>query len=157
MEVGTQVPHGSVRAFVIGKRGAETEAARTEDIEAMAEIAKEGTVTFSSSPRPLVRDSGFVESDGMRIYFEDFGSGEPIILVHGWGSNLHANWVRTGWVDALLPVRRVVALDVRGHGASDKPHHYWALIARALHRSSSAGLATRPIRVWQRCRESSPA
>lgn len=65
--------------------------------------------------------SGFVESDGLRIHFEAFGSGAPIVLVHGWGSSLQAGWVHTGWLDALLPRRRVVALDVRGHGASDKP------------------------------------
>lgn len=79
------------------------------------------TESFSDSPRHLARESGFVESDGMQIYFEDYGCGEPIVLVHGWGSSLHSNWVRTGWLDALLPMRRVVVLDVRGHGESDKP------------------------------------
>jgi pimeloyl-ACP methyl ester carboxylesterase len=77
----------------------------------------------SARPSPaVVAPAGFVDSDGLRIHYETFGDGHPIVLVHGWGSSLEHNWVKTGWVDTLTARRRVVALDVRGHGASDKPH-----------------------------------
>jgi N-acyl-D-amino-acid deacylase len=42
MDIATQVPHGSVRAYVMGERGANNEPATAEDIEAMALIVKEG-------------------------------------------------------------------------------------------------------------------
>ena len=42
MDIGTQVPHGAVRAYVMGDRGARNEAATPEDIEAMAAIVKAG-------------------------------------------------------------------------------------------------------------------
>ncbi len=61
-------------------------------------------------------------SEGLRIYYEIFGQGKPILLVHGWGSDLKQNWVDTGWVKELQSERRVIALDCRGHGQSDKPH-----------------------------------
>ena len=41
-DVGTQVPHGAVRAFVMGDRGAKNEPATETDIEAMAAIVREG-------------------------------------------------------------------------------------------------------------------
>jgi pimeloyl-ACP methyl ester carboxylesterase len=71
---------------------------------------------------PSVEPTGFVDSDNLKIYYECVGEGHPIILVHGWGSNLKHNWVNTGWVETLKARRLVVALDVRGHGESDKPH-----------------------------------
>jgi len=42
LDVGTQVAHGAVRAYVMGERGAKNEPATPEDIEAMAAIVREG-------------------------------------------------------------------------------------------------------------------
>jgi N-acyl-D-amino-acid deacylase len=42
MDLGTQVPHGAVRGYVMGERGARNEPATAEDIEAMAAIVREG-------------------------------------------------------------------------------------------------------------------
>ena len=62
-------------------------------------------------------------SNGQTIAFLDEGEGKPILLIHGFASNARTNWVNPGWVDTLVKAgRRVIALDNRGHGASDKPH-----------------------------------
>lgn len=61
------------------------------------------------------------DSDGVEIAYMDEGSGEPILLLHGFASNVATNWIDTGWVDTLTGAgRRVIALDARGHGASQK-------------------------------------
>jgi pimeloyl-ACP methyl ester carboxylesterase len=63
------------------------------------------------------------ESAGAKIHFIDEGAGPPILLVHGFASNLEGNWRATGVIAALIESgRRVIALDCRGHGKSDKPH-----------------------------------
>jgi N-acyl-D-aspartate/D-glutamate deacylase len=53
MDLGTQVPHGAVRGYVMGERGARNEPATAEDIEAMAAIVKAGVAAgalgFSTS------------------------------------------------------------------------------------------------------------
>jgi len=61
------------------------------------------------------------DSDGVRIAYLDEGEGEPILLIHGFASNVAANWIDPGWVKTLTQAgRRVVAYDNRGHGQSDK-------------------------------------
>ena len=64
----------------------------------------------------------FFGSDGLKIHYEDRGQGDPVVLVHGFASNVQNNWGVTGWLDLLARDHRVVALDCRGHGNSDKPH-----------------------------------
>jgi pimeloyl-ACP methyl ester carboxylesterase len=60
-------------------------------------------------------------SDGVDIAFLDSGEGDPILLIHGFASNHVVNWGATGWIDTLKrDGRRVVAMDVRGHGRSAK-------------------------------------
>jgi pimeloyl-ACP methyl ester carboxylesterase len=61
------------------------------------------------------------DSDGVEIAYIDEGEGEPILLIHGFASNIATNWVDPGWVRTLQRAgRRVVAIDNRGHGASEK-------------------------------------
>jgi pimeloyl-ACP methyl ester carboxylesterase len=60
-------------------------------------------------------------SDGVVIAYLDQGSGDPVLLIHGFASNTAVNWVDTGWVRFLTGNGfRVVALDNRGHGQSQK-------------------------------------
>ena len=60
-------------------------------------------------------------SDGIDIAYRDTGAGEPILLIHGFGSNYAVNWESTNWLHTLTTAgRRVIAMDVRGHGSSAK-------------------------------------
>jgi pimeloyl-ACP methyl ester carboxylesterase len=60
-------------------------------------------------------------SDGVRIAFTDEGEGEPILLIHGFASNVATNWRDAHWLRTLTGAgRRVVAFDNRGHGQSEK-------------------------------------
>ena len=61
------------------------------------------------------------QSDGAEIAYVEEGAGEPILLLHGFASNAQVNWVDTGWVRHLVRAgRRVIAMDCRGHGQSQK-------------------------------------
>jgi non-heme chloroperoxidase len=70
----------------------------------------------------------------VHVHHEEHGEPglPPIVLVHGWGLESRRTWMDTGWVDALTPIRRVVLVDVRGHGGSEKPHVQAAYRYRAM-------------------------
>lgn len=66
----------------------------------------------------------FFDSNGVRIRYVEQGSGaDPVILVHDLGSSIEPQWIDNRIVAGLQrpATFRVVALDLRGHGKSDKP------------------------------------
>ena len=64
-------------------------------------------------------ESKFAKLDGARIHYKSYGKGnEALILVHGWGCNLN-HW--RDQIPDLAKRNRVIALDLPGHGQSDKP------------------------------------
>ncbi len=61
------------------------------------------------------------QSDGVEIAYLDEGTGDPILLIHGFASNARVNWADTSWVRFLTSNGlRVIAMDNRGHGRSQK-------------------------------------
>ena len=62
------------------------------------------------------------DSDGVKIHFVDKGTGEPVLLIHGFAASYQMNWELPGILDRLAKQYRVIALDNRGHGKSEKPH-----------------------------------
>jgi pimeloyl-ACP methyl ester carboxylesterase len=72
-----------------------------------------------------------VTNDGVRISYEVTGQGRPLVLIHGWLAD-RTWWAETGYVDDLRRDDRVVSVDLRGHGQSDKPHQPSAYHAESL-------------------------
>jgi pimeloyl-ACP methyl ester carboxylesterase len=59
-----------------------------------------------------------------QLHYTDHGQGEPVLLVHGLGSSV-ADWEMQ--LPALTAHYRVVAIDLRGHGRSDKPREAYSI------------------------------
>lgn len=59
---------------------------------------------------------------GVRIHYEVEGEGPPLVLLHGLSEDL-AWWRDYGYVDSLRNNYKLILIDARGHGASDKPHN----------------------------------
>jgi pimeloyl-ACP methyl ester carboxylesterase len=67
------------------------------------------------------------DSHGVRIAYLDEGQGEALVLLHGFSLSAREMWSQPPWatepiVPELAKHYRVIAPDLRGHGASDKPH-----------------------------------
>jgi pimeloyl-ACP methyl ester carboxylesterase len=64
----------------------------------------------------------FFNSAGVRIHYTVEGKGEPVVLIHGWGTDIEWNWGEPGIIKGLADHYQVIAIDNRGHGRSGKPH-----------------------------------
>ena len=68
------------------------------------------------------REPLFISFDGTKIHYDMLGEGKPVVLLHGFISNSES-WKRAPVRQALADAGfRVVTLDLRGNGLSDKPH-----------------------------------
>jgi pimeloyl-ACP methyl ester carboxylesterase len=67
-------------------------------------------------------DGFFTTSDGVKIHYLTTGTtGSWVVLVHGYSDSAQRMWFTTGIAPVLAKNHRVVALDNRNHGQSDKP------------------------------------
>ena len=69
----------------------------------------------------------FFDSNGVRIRYLDQGSGEPVLLIHGYTRSIDTNWIDTGVFENLARDHRVIAFDLRGHAV--RPANISATIA----------------------------
>ncbi len=79
-----------------------------------------------ATPQPTAAATrgSFVTSDGYTLRYDEAGSGQPLVCVPGW-SQTAAQWKHQ--VSGLSDRFRVIAVDMRGHGESDKPTHGYTI------------------------------
>jgi pimeloyl-ACP methyl ester carboxylesterase len=60
--------------------------------------------------------TGYAQVNGLKMYYEihGSGSGEPLVLLHGSFMTISNNW--TGWIGELSKARKVIAVEMQGHG-----------------------------------------
>ena len=65
----------------------------------------------------------WTSSDGVELVWHETGAGRPLILLHGLFSDAQMNWIKFGHAALIAAAgARVIMPDLRGHGASGKPH-----------------------------------
>jgi len=58
--------------------------------------------------------TGYAPVNGLKMYYEVHGSGEPVVLLHGAFMTIPNNW--TGRIGELSKTRKVIAVEMQGHG-----------------------------------------
>jgi len=66
----------------------------------------------------------FFEHEGCSLHYEEYGQGEPLVLLHGLGSSCQ-DWELQ--VPELARHYRLILMDMRGHGRSDKPRDGYSI------------------------------
>src|SRR4029453_17344548 len=58
--------------------------------------------------------TGYAPVNGLKMYYEAHGSGDPVVLLHGSFMTITNNW--TQWIGELAKTRKVIAVEMQGHG-----------------------------------------
>ncbi len=67
--------------------------------------------------------TGYAPVNGLKMYYEIHGKGEPVVLLHGAFMTITNNW--DGWIGELAKTRRVIAVEMQGHGrTADVPRDF---------------------------------
>src|SRR5215510_12954197 len=61
------------------------------------------------------------DAKGVKLNYIIEGEGEPVVLIHGLSASARINWQMPGIISMLSKKYQVIALDLPGHGESDKP------------------------------------
>lgn len=76
------------------------------------EIETETMATASTDK--LTFDSGYSEVNGLKMYYEIYGQGKPLVLVHGGGSTIQSNFGKV--IPLFAKNRKVIAVELQAHG-----------------------------------------
>ena len=72
------------------------------------------TVFQSNGQQNKPADSGYAPVNGGKIYYEVYGEGRPIVLLHGAFFTIGMNWAQL--IPELSKTRKVIAIEMQGHG-----------------------------------------
>jgi pimeloyl-ACP methyl ester carboxylesterase len=71
----------------------------------------------------MIQSYNYSALDGANLVWHETGSGRPAVLIHGYFSDAHTNWIKYGHAEFLAKSGfRVIMPDLRGHGQSAKSH-----------------------------------
>src|SRR5882757_1254753 len=73
-----------------------------------------GTASQSNGQQIKPSNSGYAPVNGIKVYYEVYGEGKPIILLHGAYMTIETNWGQL--ILELSKTRKVIAIELQGHG-----------------------------------------
>jgi N-acyl-D-aspartate/D-glutamate deacylase len=157
LDVGTQVPHGAVRAYVMGERGARNEPATPDDIAEMARIVKEGIAAgalgFSTSRTIMHRavdgepvPGTFAAEDelfGIGAALAELGAGVFELAPAGvMGEDLSAPEKEAAWMRRLAAaIRRPISFALLQHNQAPEQ---WRDLLKFAEEANAEGADLRP-------------
>jgi len=72
------------------------------------------TASRSNGQQGKPADSGYVPVNGIKVYYEVYGEGKPLVLLHGAFMTIEMNWGQL--IPELSKTRKVIAIEMQGHG-----------------------------------------
>ena len=88
---------------------------KTNSLKSILLIAITVTAALQSNAQQIKPSaSGYAPVNGIKVYYEEYGEGRPIVLLHGAFMTIDLNWSQL--IPELSKTRRVIAVEMQGHG-----------------------------------------
>src|ERR1700735_4843150 len=68
----------------------------------------------AAAKKPLISKQGYSEVNGIKMYYEIYGQGKPLVLIHGGGSTIQTTFGQV--IPMLAKKYKVIAMDLQAHG-----------------------------------------
>lgn len=84
---------------------------------ACQEVKHEKTNKVETNQNSLNFSNGYSEVNGLKMYYEIYGEGKPLVLVHGGGSTIQSNFEKV--IPLFAKNRKVIAMELQAHGRTN--------------------------------------
>jgi pimeloyl-ACP methyl ester carboxylesterase len=92
---------------------------KTSSLRVVALVLAASSLAAAQTTAPPDR---FFDSNGVQIRYVEQGAGPPVVMLHGYTGTLDRHFIANGVFAAIATDHRAIAMDLRGHGKSGKPH-----------------------------------
>jgi len=75
----------------------------------------------TSLTKEIKMESGYSEVNGIIMYYEIYGQGKPLVLIHGGGSTIQTNFGKA--IPLLAKNRKIIAVELQAHGRTSDRNH----------------------------------
>lgn len=75
---------------------------------------EEQNISKDTAQRIRITDSGYADVNGLKMYYEVYGQGKPIVLIHGSYLTIPMNWAQI--IPMMAKDRKVIVAEMQGHG-----------------------------------------
>ncbi|MGH2624875.1 MAG: alpha/beta fold hydrolase, partial [Sphingobacterium sp.] len=65
----------------------------------------------------FIYKDGYSEVNGIKMYYEIYGEGKPLVLIHGGGSTIQSNFGQV--IPMFVKNRKVIAMELQAHGRTN--------------------------------------
>jgi pimeloyl-ACP methyl ester carboxylesterase len=79
-------------------------------------------ITSVAGAQPAAPPDRFFDSNGVQIRYVEQGEGSPVVMLHGYTGTLDRHFIANGVFANIAKDHRAIAMDLRAHGKSGKPH-----------------------------------
>src|SRR4030095_1633417 len=74
----------------------------------------------ATTPDSLIFKSGYSDVNGLKMYYEIYGQGKPLVLIHGGGSTIETSFGRI--IPLLSKHRQIIGVELQAHGHTHDRH-----------------------------------